>query len=172
MILHIALALLLTLSAACSTAPAVKSQAYAQLQNHRTFEYEFPRVWKGIEEAFKNYRILRRDPDSITNSELKKLKNRILETDWVYSQSREKYVEFKVNGFPQKKYLQTRVQFRVTAQKVLGGIEVYILTTEEVEKLKADGNPTHYEPSAAPDTSRAHEILEKIENSILITAQE
>lgn len=159
-------------STGCSTAPTVKSQGYAQLQNHRSFDYELPIVWKGIEEALKSYRILRRAPDPIDALDLNRSDFRSLETDWVYSQSREKYVEFKLNGFPKKQYLQTRLKYRVSAKKVLGGVEVKIFTSEEVENIKADGTPGSYEPSAVPDSAPAHQLLEKIENSILAANQD
>jgi hypothetical protein len=158
------------LMGACSTTPPVKTQAYAKLSSQRTFEYDLPTVWQGIERSFQNYKVSRRDPDEVDPVEMKKLKKRILETDWIYSQSRDKYVEFKVNGFPRKQFLQTRIKYSVVAQKTLGGTDVKILATEEVEKLKSDGNPDGYEEVESSDSARTHEILEKIQNSILSAA--
>ena len=37
---------------ACSSAPMVKSQAYAKLPNHRTMEFDMPTTWKAIEATF------------------------------------------------------------------------------------------------------------------------
>lgn len=153
----------------CASSPQVKTQAYAGLKNTRTFEHEFPVVWKGIESALKNYRITERDPTEVDTLEMAKLKERNLETDWVYSQSRDKYQEYQVNGSPRKKYLQARYKYKVQAKRVMGGTEVVVKTEEEIEKLKSDGASDGFSGVDA-DSSRANEILEKINNAILAAA--
>src|SRR4051794_29582002 len=92
------LSVALGLNSGCSSTQKVETQAYAKLNNQRTFEYDFPTVWKGIEEALHNYKIVDRSPKEVDPIEMKQLKKRTLETEWVYSQSRDKYVEFKLNG--------------------------------------------------------------------------
>src|SRR4051794_2781072 len=94
---------------ACSSGPAVKEQKYAKMLDHRTFEYAFPVVWKGIENVLHNYKVTDRDPADVDPNEMRKLTQRTLETDWIYAESRDKYIEYKVNDSPRKKYLQTRV---------------------------------------------------------------
>jgi hypothetical protein len=160
-------ALLLALAPACSSTPPVKAEAYAKLQNHRTFEAEFPAVWKAIEEVFRNFKVTDRDPSEVTPLEMKKLDHRTLKTEWSYGKSRDKYQEYKVNGFPRKVFLQERVRYRVDARKVMGGVEVRVDTEEEIERLKADGSSDGFSQADTADTSRADEILNKIGGQIL-----
>jgi hypothetical protein len=140
---------------ACSSIP-VKSQAYAKLSNSKTFEYEFPVVWKGIESALREYKLVEKDEEDGK-----------IETDWILGQSRDKYQEYKINQSPRKKYLQVRFRYFIKAQKKLGGVEVGIRTEEEVEKLNSDGTSAGYSSTDQVDSSRANEVLAKIENSIL-----
>ena len=155
--------------AGCSSGPAVKTQAYAQLKSERTFEHEFPVVWHGIESAFRKSKVVDRDPEEVNEVELKQLSKRTLETDWTYTQSRDKYVEYKVNGTPRRKQLQMRVKYEILAKRVIGGTDVVVKATEEVEKLKEDGSPDGYE-EMEPDTSRTAEILDKINLAIMAAA--
>jgi hypothetical protein len=142
------------LTAGCAGTPAVRSQAYAPLRSERDFEYELRPVWDAIEGALRNQKIQRRDPDEVQELEWKSLKERKLETDWIYSQSREKYQEYRVNDLPQKKYLQIRFRYAVVALRVMGGTHVAVRVEEEVEKLHTDGSSDGYSGMAA-DPSRA-----------------
>jgi uncharacterized lipoprotein len=145
----------------CSSAPTVKSQKFAQLRDERKYEYAFPQVWRGIEDALRRHKILSRDPEDVSGTELKKLTQRTLKTDWIYSQSRDKYTEYLVNGTPRKIFLQTRFKYAVIAKSEIGGVSVRIKTEEEVEKIQFDGSSAGY-VSVDPDPSRANELLDKI----------
>jgi hypothetical protein len=151
----------------CSSGPEIKQDKYAKLSDRRTFEYGMPAVWGGIENVFKGHAIKERDPDDVSEKELETLKERELETDWSYTQSRDKYYEYKVNGSPRRKNLQMRIRYEVTAKAVLGGVDVAVKTTEELEKLKPDGTPDGYSKVSNVDSSRPAEILEKINLAIL-----
>ncbi len=151
----------------CSSSPPIKQEAYAKLSDHRTFELDFPAVWGGIENVFKEHVVKERDPEKVTDRELQNMKERKLKTDWAYTQSRDKYQEYKVNNTPRKRYLQLRVKYEVVAKAVLGGADVQILTTEEIEKLKPDGSSDGYSKVKNVDPSRPSEILEKINLAIL-----
>jgi hypothetical protein len=155
------------LGAACSSSPAVKTTAYAALNDHRTFEYEFPVVWKAIEEVFRGYKVTDRDPEEVTPLEMRQLARRTLKTEWSYGKSRDKYQEYKVNGTPRKINLQERTRFTVDAHKVMGGVEVKVRSEEEVERLKTDGSSDGYHTSEQPDSSRVDEILNKINAQVL-----
>jgi len=159
----------LTLSA-CSSGPEVKQQAYAKLSNQRTFEYEFPTVWKGIEETVRNYHVTDRDPKDVDANEMRRIRHRSLETDWIFSKSNDKYVEYKVNDLPKKIYLQTRLKYKIDAQGVIGGVKVTVKTQEEVEKLKEDGSPDGWDSVDERDTSRASALLDRINMAILSAA--
>jgi hypothetical protein len=150
----------------CSSAPSVKQQAYAKLNNEHTFEYEFPEVWKAIEASFHNFKVADRDPSQVGPLEMKKLTKRKLETDWILGQSRDKYIEYKVNGSPRKQYLQTRLKYTVLADRVIGGTHVAVKTAEEVERLNKDGTSSGWDSSGHVDPSRAAEVLDKIGQSL------
>jgi hypothetical protein len=157
------------LLASCASAPEVKSQKYAALRGDRVFEAEFPAVWKGVEKAVSGYKVTERDPEEVDALEMKKLTERSLETDWIYGQSRDKYQEYEVNGSPRKKYLQVRHRYRIVARSVMGGTRVEVAASEEIERLRADGTPDGY-AGTEPDSSRANELLEKINLAILSAA--
>jgi hypothetical protein len=156
--------------AGCASGPEVKSQAYAKLKDSRVYEYEFPVVWKGIESAFRNYNIVDRDPAEVDPVAMKRLSRRTLETDWIQTQSRDKYVEFKINDVPQKRYLWTRIKYKIVAETTLGGTQVTVRTQEEVERLNANGTSAGYDKVSEVDSSRPSEVLEKIQMAILSAA--
>ncbi len=155
----------------CSSKPEVKSQAYAELRQKWTFEDSFADVWKGIEATVRNYKIVERDPTKVSSKDERTLKERTIRTDWVVGQSRDKYIEFRVNDLPKKQYLQTRVRFTVIAARVIGGVEVSVESQEQVERLNGDGSSAGWQGVEQVDTSRTNELIEKIKFSVL-TAEE
>jgi hypothetical protein len=150
----------------CSSSPKVKQQAYAKLANERDFEYEFPVVWKAIESSFRNYKIAERDPSEVGILEMNKLSRRTLTTDWILGQSRDKYIEYKINNTPRKQYLQTRVKYELRAESKIGGTNVFVKTAEEIEKLDKNGKPAGWDSVGSVDSSRAAEVLEKIAQNL------
>lgn len=163
----LAVAFLSLAFASCSSAPTVGQQKYAQLKNEWTFENDFPTVWKGIEQTLANHRVVDRDPEEVSEVEMKNLTERTLETDWIYAKSRDKFIEFKVNGLPKKQYLQVRFKYIVTAKTIIGGTHVKVNATEEIEQLDSKGKPDGYDEVDSPDSSRSNELLEKVKLSIL-----
>jgi hypothetical protein len=162
------LAMTLGLGAGCaSSGPPVKSQSYAVLKNTRNFESDFSVVWKAIENSMRGLKVTDRDPETVDANEMRKLSHRTLKTDWFYTQSRDKYQQYESNGSPRKVYLQTRIKYEIDARRVMGGVDVTVSTSEEVEKLKKDGTPDGYDKADQPDPSRASEILDKIQGGIL-----
>ena len=155
---------------ACSSGPPVKTQAYATVRNTRTFEDDLPVVWKGTFGALKNTKVTDKDPDDADELQLKKTTKASIETDWIYSQSRDKYVEYKVNGTPRRKQLQGRYKFRIKLKQVIGGTNVEVQTSEEIERLGEDGTSQGYSSVGEPDPSRAGELLDRIGQSILSAA--
>ena len=151
----------------CAGRAPVQKQEYAELPSDRFYEYEFPVVWKAVEKAFQNYKVVDRDPSEVNEVELRKLSERSLETDWLYSESRDKYVEYRVNDVPKRKALEVRIRYKLEAKKVLGGVRVSIKTEEELESLGADGSSHGYSKVDHPDSSRPNELLEKINLAIL-----
>jgi len=155
---------------ACSSNPEVKRQKYAKYRQNRVFEYEFSVVWKGIESALVNYKIEERDPEKVSKAEFNKIPERTLETDWIYTRSNDKYVEYKVNGSPRKKYLQTRVKYFIKAERSIGGTRVLVNLQEEVERLDEKGGSEDYEEVHQVDSSRVKGLLDKINLGILGSA--
>jgi hypothetical protein len=158
--------LLMILGGGCSSEPTVKQQAYAKLNNEHTFEYEFPDVWKAVEDSFHNFKVADRDPSDVDPIEMKNLTKRRLETDWILGQSRDKYVEYQINGSPRKQYLQTRVKYTVLVDRVIGGTHVLVKTNEEIERLNKDGTSAGWDSTGNVDPSRASEVLDKITHSL------
>lgn len=142
----------------CSSAPDVKQQKYAKLRSEKTFEYELKTVWKATEAALKNHKIVEKDEE-----------DGMIRTDWVFTRSKDKYIEFKVNDFPRKQYLQTRLRYQFRLEKVLGGTRVSVEADEEIERLDSKGQPLGYESidEADRDTGRLNQWLDQIQNSIL-----
>ena len=139
----------------CSTGPKYKTQAYAKEQTSRTMEYDYGIVWKGIRDALQDHKIREANEEK-----------GIVETDWAYSTSNDKYLDVVINQQPRRKYLQTRYRYRITAQKQMIGVLVDVNIEEEVEKLKSDGTFQRWHSVDEPGTSRPHEMLMRIEQKI------
>lgn len=148
---------LIVLQIRCSSAPGTyKTQAYAKLATSKTFEEGYSVVWQAVKTAMNQYKILQASAE-----------NGLLVTDWIYSTSKTRYLEYRVNGFPRKKFLQTRFKFDIVARRQMGGVYVEVKTTEENETLKPDGSFDRWRKADEVDTSRAHQILKSIERKIL-----
>ncbi len=165
-----ALALSALLAGCATPAMPVQRQEYAELKDSRTFEHEFPTVWKGIERVFAKHKVTERDPAKVTEMELRSLSARTLRTDWIVGQSRDKYVEFKVNDSPRRKQLQMRFRYTVEAKRSLGGADVRVRMDEEIERVRPDGSPAGWDRAERIDTSRVNEVLDQIQQAILSAA--
>lgn len=149
----------------CSHPLPYKQSAYAKLKSDWTIEQDFARTWKGIESAVHGLKVAERDPDDVSDQEFRTLQERTLETDWINSRSRDKYVEVRVNDAPTRRYLQTRYRYRIQATKHLAGTHVAVQVQEQVEGLDAVGNPTGFSDTDEVDSSLAREMIEKIKNA-------
>ena len=155
----------------CATrAMPVQRQEYAELKDSRTFEHEFPVVWKGIERVFAKHKVTDRDPAKVNEVELRSLAARTLRTDWIIGQSRDKYVEFKVNDSPRRKLLQVRFRYTVEAKRSMGGADVRVRMDEEIERVRPDGSPAGWDRAERVDSSRVSEVLDQIQQAILSAA--
>lgn len=163
----ITVAALVAGTASCVTTKVVERQQYAKLGTSRTFEHEFPVVWKAIEHTLRNHKVVERDPEEVDAVEMKTLEEREALTGWIYGRSNDKYVSYKVNGLPRKKFLQTRYQYEIEARRVMGGTKVTVNLIEQVERLNEDGSSDGYSAAQYPDTGRANELLGKIQMAIL-----
>lgn len=141
--------------AACSSG-SYKTQGYARLSNAKDFEDEYPVVWKATLAALSEYKINEQDEE-----------DGLIETDWIYSTSNEKYVEYRVNGLPRKKYLQNRYKLNVRLQKQIESVKVTVDPKEEIEGLNADGTSDGWKSASDIDTTRASEMIKNIEFKIL-----
>lgn len=141
---------------ACASGPAVKTQQYARLNNIKEYEAEFANVWVASLKALSEYELTEKDRD-----------DGLIVTDWVYTTSTEKYVDYTVNGFPRKKYLQIRVQYKVTVEPLLGRTRVRVLPQEEVEVLGPNGEFKKWATSDDFDSANASKILDKISLNLL-----
>lgn len=151
----------------CSSSPEVQRQDYATLPTEWTFEQDLKTVWRGIEKALSNQRIAERDPGEVAHNEWSSLRERTIQTGWIYGRSNEKFITYQVNGFPKKKYLQVRYRYYVKANTEIGGTHVSIEQEEEVQRLDDEGKPDGYETSDEPDASRGNRLLKNIELALL-----
>lgn len=153
-------------------APVVEHQrqSYAKYSDTRTLEYGMPQVWKAIEATLRNHKIVDRTPTEVDVIEMKTLKRRTIETDWINSQSRNRYVNYTVNGAVRRKELQTRHKFVVLAESVLGGVKLTVSMREENEMLRQDGTSGGWEASEDVDSSRINDLLSQIQNQVLAAA--
>lgn len=142
--------------ASCSSAPKYKQQEYARLAASEDIEADYTQVFKAILAATQDLKIEKVDSD-----------NGKVDTDWIMTESLEKYHEYKVNGLPRKKYLKIRYKYHVFAKKQLGSVNVSVNPEEEVEKLNANGEFDSWMKAVAPDSARANEMLEKIKHALL-----
>jgi len=155
----------------CASSPTVQSQKYAKLSTQQTLEDPMEKVYPAVEEALRNIHVAERNPDEKPNAvEMQKLTEATWETDWVYSQSQNKYIEYKVNGFPRKKYLQLRVKYHVVAKTEIGGTHVEVKAQEEVERLAKDGTPDGWDSAGEPDTALGRRMLDQVAKNILAAA--
>lgn len=146
----------------CTSGPKYQTQKYAQLKAEQTFEREFSKVWMALEKVLENQNVIERDPSKIENHQLNDLEKRSLKTDWVYGTSKDKYVEYKVNGFPRRKYLPIRFQYQVTVTSVTGGTHVKVLLNEQIQELDEHGKPRDYQSVKDFDSSRARDLLDQV----------
>lgn len=165
-----ALVLAALLTGCATRAMPVQRQEYAELKDSRTFEHEFPVVWKGIERVFAKHKVTDRDPAKVNEVELRSLAARTLRTDWIIGQSRDKYVEFKVNDSPRRKLLQVRFRYTVEAKRSMGGADVRVRMDEEIERVRPDGSPAGWDRAERVDSSRVSEVLDQIQQAILSAA--
>ncbi|MGZ3694030.1 MAG: hypothetical protein ACXWQO_07505 [Bdellovibrionota bacterium] len=88
-------------------------------------------------------------------------------TGWVYSQSKDKYVEFQFNGSPKRKILQVRRKYTYTAVPSLAGSQVTYGIEEEIQKVDLkSGEPTGWEkvePAQAAYDDMAKRLRQKIQ---------
>jgi len=156
-----------TIMTGCSHTLPIKKQEYAVLKDTRTFEREFPEVWKGIEKTFRRYKVTSRNPSKVDAVEMKSIEERSLETDWIMGQSRDKYVEFTVNDSPRRKLLQVRFRYQVEAKRSLGGTDVRVKMEEEIERVKPTGQTAGWDRVSEIDTSRVNEVLDQMDQAML-----
>lgn len=139
----------------CSSAK-YKTQEYAKLSNTKDFEDEYKSVWRGVIDALSEFKIEEKDQDE----------GKVV-SDWIYTTSNDKFLEYNVNGFPRRKYLQTRLKYLVTIEKQMGKNTVTVDLDEEIEALRSDGSFDTWKKVSEIDSTRANDMLKTIELKIL-----
>ena len=155
------------LQSGCAHSPEFSKKAYAENRASRQFEYEMQDVWKALEKVVEKKKVLERDPNKVDAGDWSQLRERTLELDWAYSQSRDKYKSYTVNSIPKQQPLGVRVKHSFIVKKAFGGAEVEIQTQEEIEDLDEYGVSKGYFPTAQVDSSRSAELLDQIANALL-----
>lgn len=102
---------------------------------------------------------LQRESDPPTNASLKG-NDESVRTGWVYSMSKDKYVEYDFNGTPKRKQLAVRRKYTYTAVPGLAGTQVSYGIEEEIQKVDLkSGEPTGWE-SVEP-AQAAYDMMNK-----------
>jgi len=155
--IFLALTAILAVGCATSSTTDVKKEAYAKLNSKRMFEYPIDKVNGATSEVAKAYPVLSQKEE--------KDHSLTIETDWVLGESRDKYVNYKNNEHMRHKNLQSRFKYSIRVAPAMGGAEVSVKATEEVEKLNKDGTPDgfHSVKNSDVDSSRANEFLNRVE---------
>jgi|GEM_PF-704447 len=151
----------------CSHSPQFSKKAYAENRTSRQFEYEMQDVWKALEKVVEKKKVLERDPNKVDAGDWGQLRERSMELDWSYGQSRDKYKSYVVNSIPKQQPLGVRVKYSLVVKKAFGGATVDVVTQEEIEDLDEYGVSKGYFPTDQVDSSRAAEILDQIANALL-----
>lgn len=90
-----------------------------------------------------------------------KEKGDTVETGWVYSTSKNRYVEFKFNGKPSRKPLRIRRTYSYTVTPNLSGTQVLLEVKEEVMKIEFDtGKESGW--SSVKEDPAAFEMLSRL----------
>lgn len=151
------------LGTGCASSPTVPMTRarYASLKNEKFLPNDVAAVWKAVEGVTANYKIAwmeAPDPNA-----------RALETDWIYTRSRDKHDSVRIAGEVKNFPLESRIRFKIMAHGVLGGTEIRVETSEEIEKLGLNGRSKGYEAVARSeeDTSRASDLLDKISLALI-----
>ncbi len=161
------IALLSFFGATSCAGPQYSKKEYAAQRTVRTFEYEMKDVWTALEKVVEKKKVIERDPNKVAPSEWSSLRERTLELDWSYSQSRDKYKTYQVNSIPKQQPLQVRVKHSFLVKKAFGGAEVEVTTQEEIEDLDDYGVSKGYFATPDSDTSRSAELLDQIAQALL-----
>lgn len=87
-------------------------------------------------------------------------------TGWVYGMSRDKYVEYKHNGVPQRKKLAVRRKYAYTVSPGLGGSQVTASIEEEIEEVDLNSGENEGWKNAAPDSQAYDQMHRRLREKI------
>lgn len=158
---QIAFVVFLITSSACSSGLQVRQDALPKFENSRTLSYPLVTVWRGVEAALENI------PKAESESQAPSKTSRALKTQWITEQSRDKYVLTQAGGIPKRKYLEIRYRYLISAQSATSGTLLDVKIEEQVEQLNNKGESLDFSATSRPDTSRARDLLDKIQMAIL-----
>jgi hypothetical protein len=87
-------------------------------------------------------------------------------TGWVYSTSKDKYVEYKHNGTPHRKILPVRRKYTYTALPSLGGSEVTFGIDEEIQVVDLNSGEPKGWKNVAPAQSAYDDMAQRLRQKI------
>lgn len=126
---------LFLLLAACASNPHNASykeeQNVANFQNSKSFVESPEEILRAARAVLDEWQ---QESDPPVGKTLK-ANSESVQTGWVYSTSKDKYVEFTMNGKPKRKPLKVRRKLGYAATPSLAGSEVVFIVEEEVQKV-------------------------------------
>lgn len=150
--------------AACSTPPGKykEEKNTPRFADSRSFTEKPDEILRAARAVLDD---LSRESDPPATAALKSTDESI-RTGWVYSTSKDKYVEYNHNGSPRRKTLSVRRRYSYTAVPSLAGSQVTYGVEEEIQKVDlTTGEPKGWEnvdPSPAAYDMLAKRLRQKI----------
>jgi hypothetical protein len=155
----------------CSHLPSIQRQKYASYSSERALAYSLNRVYQAVRKSIQEYKILNDSHEKPTSPELSPIPPITIQTDWIEEVSQEQYQIHEEKQNAKKCYLKSRLRYTIHLEKTAFATLVKIKMQQQVQPLNRQGEPSLYRDTQ-PDSSFAHELLEKIQKTLLEATSE
>ncbi len=122
--------------AACASNPHDASykeeKNVANFENNRSFAEKPEEILRAARAVLDEWQ---QESDPPVNTKNLRSDDESVQTGWVYSTAKSKYVEFKMNGKPKRRPLKVRRKYGYSATPSLAGSQVVFLVEEEVQTI-------------------------------------
>jgi len=128
-----------------------------KFSSSHSFENSIKEVKSAAEKVLQNYLENNQNPMSDA-AKIEKEMNKI-SVGWVYSEAKDKYIEYKMNGFPKRKTLKVRRKYSFSLNPSLAGTDVEIIIQEELENIDLKTGEFKNWKSVKPDSTQYQKLL-------------
>lgn len=155
------LSLSLFLFASCASNPHEASykeeKNVANFENARSFAEKPEEILRAARAVLDEWQ---QESDPPVNTKNLRSDDESVQTGWVYSTAKSKYVEFKMNGKPKRRPLKVRRKYGYTATPSLAGSQVVFMVEEEVQKIDFETGKEKGWSSEEPEKS-VYDLMHK-----------